>query len=74
MLALKLEFASLTALRAQQRTKKGEQIVPKGYPKSNMAKELLRSRQRRLGWSPMESRVSPTRLLLMRGSTEAAER
>ena len=39
-----LELANLTALSAQPRTKKDEQTVPKA--RSNIAKELLQSRQR----------------------------
>ena len=57
MMALKFEFANLNALGAQKKgaqkkTKKGEQIVPKSYSKSNISKELLQ-----LAHTPIESPV-----------------
>ena len=41
IVTVKLEFASLTALGARSGRKKRQ--VPKGYSKSNIAKELLQS-------------------------------
>jgi len=65
MSVAKLELASLTASAARPRTKKGDPIVPKGYSKANVSKELLLSGDGRVGHS---GGLSP--LLPMRASYE----
>jgi len=51
MSVAKLELASLTASAARPRTKKGDPIVPKGYSKANVSKELLQSGDASVGRS-----------------------